>query len=108
MFSRKSEKMSVNFWKYEDILLKLYIEVARTGDFSRLVKEGHSDDQQCLIAWEEIVKKQEKVSGSNQYNSVLQLMKGYAILVNDHTVIRACLIHVILCPLDREAYFMVV
>lgn len=94
MFFRNSKSSSGILYTYEDILLKLYIEVARTGDFTKLIKSGKCGDDECLLAWEQIVKKQEKITGSNQYNSVLQLMKGYASLLNDHSVIRACLIHI--------------
>jgi len=102
MFFRNSKSSSGILYTYDDILLRLYLDVARSGDFSKLVKEGKASDQECLNAWEAIVRKQEKVTGSNQYSSVLQLMKGYAILINDHTVIRACLVKTLLFPTDWE------
>lgn len=100
MFSRIYRGKSANFWAYEDILLKTYLDIASTGDFTKLIKSGKATDQECLFAWEEIVRKQEKVTGTNQYNSFLQLLKGYASLINDHTVIRACLIHMLYFPID--------
>jgi hypothetical protein len=102
MFWKTSKTSSGILFGYDDILLRLYIEVAQTGDFRRLIKSGDCNDDECLSAWEQIVKKQEKVTGSNQYNSVMQLMKGYASLLNDHTVIRAALIYSIQAPLNWE------
>lgn len=102
MFFRKSKSSSATFFTYEDILLKLYIDLTGTGNFSQLIKSGQASDQECLNAWEQIVRKQEKVTGSNQYNSVLQLLKGYASLMNDHTVIRACLVYLKNGPIDWE------
>lgn len=80
----------------------MYIEVAGSGDFKRLIKQGKATDSECLEAWESIVKKQEKENGVNTYGSFLQLLKGYASLLNDHTVIRACLLHLMFAPVDWE------
>ena len=98
MFFRTSKSSSGILYTYDDILLKLYIEVAGSGDFTKLVKSGKANESQCLEAWEAIVRKQEKVTGTNQYNSVLQLLKGYALLLNDHKNIRAALILCIQAP----------
>jgi hypothetical protein len=66
------------------------------------VKEGKASEVECLEAWENLVRKQEKETGSNQFNTFLSLLKGYASLLNDHTVIRACLIHLMFAPVDWE------
>lgn len=92
MFWKTSKHSSLSFYEYEDIPLKIYLAIIKTGDFTKLVKEGECDSGQYLEAWERIVKKQAKETGSNQYNSLLQLLKGYALIVNDHTLIRACLV----------------
>lgn len=73
-------------------MLKLYIDIAKSGDFTKLVKSGKSGNDECLQAWESIVKRQQKESGSNQFDAFFRLSKGYLIHLNDHTVIRACLI----------------
>lgn len=70
----------------------MYLEVARSGDFKKLIKSGSADDAKCLEAWEDIVRRQEKETGTNQYNSLLALNKGYLTYLNDHTNIRASLI----------------
>jgi hypothetical protein len=78
------------------------LEVIKSGDFTKLIKKGKASEVECLEAWERIVKKQEKETGSNQFNTFLSLLKGYAILLNDHTVIRACLLHLKYSPVDWE------
>jgi hypothetical protein len=92
MFSRTYKISSVVFYTYDNIPLRLYFDIANTGDFIRLVKEGKSDNEQCLIAWEAIIKKQQEITGNNQYNAFFRLNKGYLLNLNDYTLIRACLI----------------
>lgn len=92
MFSRTYKNSSVVFFEYDNILLKLYLEIAKTGDFTRLVKEGKAGSEKCLDVWENIVKKQQQVTGNNQYDAFFRLNKGYLINLNDYTMIRACLI----------------
>lgn len=84
--------MSATFYTYDDIRLKLYIDIAKTGEFTKLVKIGKSGNDECLEAWEEIVKKHQTESGSQQYNAFFRLSKGYLMHLNDHATIRACLI----------------
>lgn len=102
MFFRNSESSSVIFFTYDDILLRHYLEIISSGDFTKLIKKGKASESECLEAWELIVKKQEKETGSNQFNTFLSLLKGYASLLNDHTVIRACLLHLMHGPVDWE------
>jgi len=101
-FFRIFKSSSVIFFTYDDILLRQYLEVIKSGDFTKLIKEGNATEIECLEAWENIVKKQEKATGSNRFDTFLSLLKGYALLINDHTVIRACLIHLMNGPVDWE------
>jgi|SRR5690242_19183927 len=96
MFWKRTKTLSGTLFGYDDITLKLYIEIAKTGDFLKLVKEGEVSPETCLEAWETLIKRQEKETGTNQYNAFFQLLKGYSILMNDHTTIRATLIIVAL------------
>lgn len=45
-----------------------------------------------MIAYEDLVMRQQKETGNNKYDALLRLNKGYLINLNDHTTIRACLI----------------
>ena len=92
MFSRIYKSSYVVFYTYEDILLSLYIGIARTGDFEKIVRSGKASIDKCIEAYEELVKRQQKESGNNQYDALLRLNKGYLITLNDYTTIRACLI----------------
>lgn len=99
MFYPTYKSSSGILFTYDDILLRTYLEIVYTGEFRKLIKSGNVSDQQCLTAWEELVKRQGKASGTNQYSSYIQLLKGYAKLVNDHTVIRACLVYLMFAPI---------
>jgi len=70
----------------------LYIDIANSGDVTKLVKSGQIDTEKCLEAWEELIKRQEKETGSNHLGSYISLLKAYLIYCNDHEVIRATLI----------------
>jgi len=96
MFWKTFKSSYESLYTYEDITLKLYIDIANSGNFLKLVKEGEVDSEKCLDAWEQLIKRHEKETGTNQYSAFFQLMKGYSILMNDHTTIRATLILVAL------------
>jgi len=96
MFWRTSENSCATFWGYDDILLKLYIDIAKSGEFTKLIKCGAASSQDCLEIWENLIKRQEKETGSNQYNAYFQLLKGYALLMADHMTIRVSLIEIAL------------
>lgn len=59
----------------------------------------------CLEAWEAIVKKQQEVTGNNQYTAFFRLNKGYLIHLNDHILIRACLILIAISENPEQEYF---
>lgn len=86
------KKASVKFWEYDDISLKLYIDISKTGDVTKLVKVGRIENQQCLDKWEELIKRQEKETGTNNLGAYISLLKAYLSYSNDHEVIRASLI----------------
>jgi hypothetical protein len=92
MFYRTYKNSSVVFYTYDDLLLRLYFEIAKSGEFTKLVISGNASIEQCLEAWELIIKKQQQITGNNQYNAFFRLNKGYLINLNDYTLIRACLI----------------
>ncbi len=55
------------------------------------MKIGKVDNQQCLDKWEELIKRQEKETGSNNLGAYISLLKAYLSYANDHEVIRATL-----------------
>jgi len=89
-------------WGYDDITLKLYIDISKTGEVTKLVKKGRIDSEKCLDAWEELIKRQEKEIGTNNFGAYFSLHKAYLNYANDHEVIRATLVLVGLST--RQAY----
>lgn len=102
MFWETSVSSSVNLYTYENILLKTYIAIADKGDLSLLIISGIPTNMRCLEAWENIIKTNERETGGNTFGSYFQLLKGYALLINDHVLIRSCLIHCAISPLKWE------
>lgn len=78
------------------------MHIANSGDLEKLRIKGRVSDNELMIAWESIVKANEKENGTNRMSAYMQLMKAYALLVNDHTVIRACLVHLYYYPIHWE------
>lgn len=57
-----------------------------------MIISGKAVNDQCMEAWEAIVRRQQKESGSNQYDAIVTLSKAYLKYLNDHVTIRANLI----------------
>jgi hypothetical protein len=78
------------FYTYENIPLKVYIEIINTGNY-QLVSNGSRDIEKCFDAWENIVKENAKHSNSSEFDSRLQVIKTYARLLTDYiTVVTNC------------------
>lgn len=78
------------FYTYENIPLKLYIEIINTGNY-QLVSNGSRDIEKCFDAWENIVKENAKHSNSSEFDSRLHVIKTYARLLTDYiTVVSNC------------------
>ena len=91
MFWKVFKNSAEVFWGYDDIILKLYIDIAKTGDVTKLVKRGNVSSEKCIEAWETLIKRQEKETGSNNFGAYFSLHKAYLSFCNDHETIRATL-----------------
>jgi hypothetical protein len=89
---------SVKYWQYETIPLKLYLEIASSGDLSKLVLSGNVNAEE---AWEEIVRKNQQAVGSNRYDNYFEKSQSYALMVNEYIFVRSALIYLSVKP-DKE------
>lgn len=89
------------FWTYDDILLRHFYDVSKSGDYRTLVKSGDATDEQCAEAWEKIVQKNNYHSGNRQYDNYLNLVKQYNLAIKELNAVVStimCLIFVV----DKE------
>jgi len=105
-FKSSSGKQSakVRFWGYDDILLKLYLDIATNGGFERLVVSGRPTLEQCVTQWEEIVRRNSEENQSLQYQSYFSLVQAYTVLLAQHTTIKLLLMRSSLSGSKTEGF----
>jgi len=89
--SPKSSNTISHFYQYGDILLKLFIEIAESGDYRRLVLSGNPTDDQCLEAWEKIVEENGRHCGNNGYSNYLEDVRYYATMLWEYLFMRSAM-----------------
>lgn len=78
-------------YSYEDIKLSLYLEIAYTGNVLLLSKSGDPDPDECVKAWEEIIKQSGKATGSLDFDNFNDLEESYVLLFSDYNAVKATL-----------------
>lgn len=69
------------------------MEIAETGRMDRLViGNGKANANECLQVWEEIIRLNSQSLGDYQYDSYFQLLKGYALLIAEYTIVKSSFI----------------
>lgn len=81
----------VKFYGYENIPLKLFLDIADAGQFEKLILSGKGTLQDCLERWEKIIEKNSEENASFQYLSYVSLLKGYASLLAQHLEVKILL-----------------
>jgi hypothetical protein len=103
MFSKKISRttIKVQFLSYENISLRLYLELSSSADYSRLIVKGKADVKGCAEQWEKIVKLNNQANGSFQYTAYFETQQDLALLIADYNVIKASLF-VLLFETDND------
>jgi hypothetical protein len=103
--NQRSKNTTAEFFRYDDILLKIFIDVAQTSEYVKVVKNGQATAEQCMEAWEAIVKRNADVTGNMGYNGYLNETFVYADMLSEYLFMRAALtklLYVIDYPLIQE------
>jgi hypothetical protein len=98
--SKELEKSGKDFYIYDDIPLKLYIELAASGEYKKLIKSGSATNDECAQAWENIMVKNGKVTGNLDYLNYFETYKQFQLLVSKYHMLKA-----ILMKLAYPAFF---
>jgi hypothetical protein len=95
-FGSRSRNTTGTCLNYDTILLRVYLEIARTGDYSLLIVKGKVSHLQCLNAWEEIVRRNNECSGSGmEYNLYQDALEKYNYLLSEYLIAKAYLLTMI-------------
>lgn len=89
--NQKSKPTTAQFFQYDDILLRLFIDVAETSGYQKLVRTGLATDDECMEAWENIVRENSEKTGSNSYSSYFNDTVQYSQLLSEYLFMRAAL-----------------
>jgi hypothetical protein len=71
--------------------LRLFIEIAETSDYRKLIKRGEPTDEQCSEVWEEIVQRNGLNSGNHGYSNYLNDAQTYGGLLSEYLFMRSAL-----------------
>jgi hypothetical protein len=90
---RKNTKDSLgHFFTYDTIPLKLYFEIIDGGQFTLVNTRGRGTVEQCLDAWEGIIKRNAEATGSGTYMIWFKTMRSYWALYAKHAIVNASLL----------------
>jgi hypothetical protein len=87
--------------RYDDITLRLYLDVASSGDYRKLAVGFGVTDKECYNAWEEIVRRNNEANQSQEFNTYFESTQSYAKLIADYNIIKASLLYLSFTP-DSE------
>lgn len=76
----------------------MFIEIAETSDYKKLIKSGEPTEEQCSEVWEEIIQKNGINSGNHGYSNYLNDAQAYAGMLCEYLFMRSALtklLHVI-------------
>jgi hypothetical protein len=82
-----------NYYDYEDLLLKTFFDIIKTGDLNLLKK-----DKKRIVGtnleeiWESIIKRHNDNNGNFDFNNYVDAIRSYAYLLSEYMIIKACLL----------------
>jgi hypothetical protein len=79
---------------YKDITLKLYLQIVEEYNFRLLIIQGEFTDEECINAWEMILRESSTATNNLDYLNYFETLKAYAILINEYNFIKACLLKI--------------
>lgn len=86
-----SNDISATYYGYDDIKLKMYYDIANTGNVLLLQKTGNVNVEGCAEAWEVLVRKNCEVTMNRKYFAYRDTIKEQAALVYEYSAVKAML-----------------
>lgn len=99
---KKQQDISGDYYNYDNITLKLYLEIIESKDETLLFYgKGKPDEQVCSDEWERIIQKNQRTNGKMEFDNYFNLSQSHGYLMTEYLYIKACLSK--LCVVvDRE------
>ena len=72
-----SRLISVHYFTYDTITLRLFVEIVNTGEFERVAKSRVYDVEKCYLQWEQILIMNSKMEGTNRLGVTFNSFKAY-------------------------------
>lgn len=91
-----------SFYSYDNITLKLYLEINSTSKYKRVVRRGWATQKDCEEKWEEIIAANTSASGDYSYDNYMEELQGYALLLNEYNLVRSLLLKASIQKFDKE------
>ncbi len=83
------------FLGYSDIKLKMFIDIANTRDYKKVLIKGFATLEQCEMAFEKIVEQNATANQDNTYRRYSQSLISYNKLLSELNVVKAYLIQLL-------------
>lgn len=80
------------YYSYETIPLRLFFDIIKSGDLKLLKLSRSASNDKLDIIWEEIIKRNNEANGNFTYSNYLEAIRSYARLINEYTIIKACVL----------------
>lgn len=103
--SSEKESLSITerFFTYDDVPLLMYIDIAKTHNYNKLIKVGSPSKLECIEVWEQIVTRSCKATGSFDYMHYIETLRTYGLLIARYNIIKACLFKLTIVIGDPES-----
>jgi hypothetical protein len=102
----QSKTTTAAFWTYDDILLRHFFDVSKSGDYQSLIKSGEANQGECIEAWEKIVQKNNYHGGNNQYDNYLHLIKQFNMAMKELNAVVSTILCLCFVVDDEQIKFL--
>lgn len=86
MFGPKPRNSSKVCFKYNDIPLRTFLEVAENRQYRLLVKAGNFTEEELMEEWESIIEVNSDLTGQMEFSTYKDLLIGYGQLVAQYNI----------------------
>lgn len=90
------------YLNYDNILLRVYYDVALTGDYSKLLVNGTYSEESGVKVWEEILRDNCSATNNRKYKQYIDAYKEYLRLTNDYSFVKTAILRLHFDPIDHD------